>query len=80
MCQKCLGQKIHHPEKIVSTSQEVEVTVLEIDTEKRRVSLGLKQTTGNPWENFASNNPVGTTIQGEVKEHNRVWSIYWPPW
>ncbi len=60
-------KKNAHPGKIVSTSQEVEVTVLEIDTEKRRVSLGLKQTTGNPWENFASNNPVGTTIQGEVK-------------
>ena len=60
-------KKNAHPGKIVSTSQEVEVTVLEIDTEKRRVSLGLKQTTGNPWENFASANPVGTTIEGEVK-------------
>ena len=42
-----------HPGKIVSTSQELEVMVLEIDTDKRRVSLGLKQTTGYPWENFA---------------------------
>ena len=59
-------KKNAHPGKIVSTSQEVEVTVLEIDTEKRRVSLGLKQTTGNPWENFASSNPVGTKLEGEI--------------
>ena len=60
-------KKNAHPGKIVSTSQEVEVTVLEIDTEKRRVSLGLKQTSGNPWENFASDNPVGSVITGEIK-------------
>ncbi len=60
-------KKNAHPGKIVSTSQEVQVTVLEIDTEKRRVSLGLKQTTGNPWENFASSNPVGTKLKGEIK-------------
>ena len=46
-----------HPGKIVSTSQEVEVIVLEIDGQKRRVSLGLKQTQGNPWENFARDPP-----------------------
>ena len=56
-----------HPGKIVSTSQEVEVVVLEIDTVKRRVSLGLKQTQGNPWENFAANTPIGTEVEGEVK-------------
>ena len=56
-----------HPGKIVSTSQEVEVIVLEIDTIKRRVSLGLKQTTGNPWENFLSNNPTGSEVEGEIK-------------
>ena len=56
-----------HPGKIVSTSQELEVMVLEIDTEKRRVSLGLKQTKGNPWENFAENNPVGSNVEGEIK-------------
>ncbi len=60
-------KKNAHPGKIVSTSQEVEVTVLEIDSEKRRVSLGLKQTTGNPWENFSSSNPVGTKLEGEIK-------------
>ena len=56
-----------HPGKIVSTSQELEVMVLEIDTEKRRVSLGLKQTKGNPWENFAESNPVGSDVEGEIK-------------
>jgi small subunit ribosomal protein S1 len=56
-----------HPGKIVSTSQEVDVMVLEIDTAKRRVSLGLKQTMRNPWEVFAENNPVGAMIEGEVK-------------
>ncbi len=56
-----------HPGKIVSTSQEVEVMVLEIDSAKRRVSLGLKQTMRNPWELFAESHPPGTTIEGEVK-------------
>ncbi|GHG09924.1 MULTISPECIES: 30S ribosomal protein S1 [Paracoccus] len=56
-----------HPGKIVSTSQEVEVMVLEIDEAKRRVSLGLKQTQRNPWEVFAETHPTGTVIEGEVK-------------
>ena len=56
-----------HPGKIVSTSQEVEVIVLEVDEEKRRISLGLKQAQRNPWEVFAETNPVGTIVQGEVK-------------
>jgi len=56
-----------HPGKIVSTSQEVDVMVLEIDTAKRRVSLGLKQTMRNPWEVFAETHPVGTEVEGEVK-------------
>ena len=56
-----------HPGKIVSTSQEVEVMVLEIDGTKRRVSLGLKQTMRNPWEVFAEQFPVGTNVEGEVK-------------
>ncbi len=56
-----------HPGKIVSTSQEVEVMVLEIDGAKRRVSLGLKQTQRNPWEVFAETHPVGTEVEGEVK-------------
>jgi small subunit ribosomal protein S1 len=56
-----------HPGKIVSTSQEVDVMVLEIDSGKRRVSLGLKQTQRNPWEVFAEAHPVGANIEGEVK-------------
>jgi small subunit ribosomal protein S1 len=56
-----------HPGKIVSTSQEVEVMVLEVDPDKRRISLGLKQTLQNPWEAFADKFPVGATIEGEVK-------------
>lgn len=56
-----------HPGKIVSTSQEVEVMVLEIDFAKRRVSLGLKQTQRNPWEVFAETHPEGTEVEGEVK-------------
>ena len=56
-----------HPGKIVSTSQEVEVMVLEIDQAKRRVSLGLKQTMRNPWEVFAETHPEGTVVEGEVK-------------
>ncbi len=56
-----------HPGKIVSTSQEVDVIVLEVDLEKRRISLGLKQAVGNPWDQFAVNYPVGSTVEGEVK-------------
>jgi len=56
-----------HPGKIVSTSQEVEVMVLEVDADKRRISLGLKQAQRNPWEEFAETNPVGATVTGEVK-------------
>jgi small subunit ribosomal protein S1 len=56
-----------HPGKIVSTSQEVEVQILEVDPVKRRISLGLKQTLQNPWEAFADKHPVGATVEGEVK-------------
>ena len=56
-----------HPGKIVSTSQEVEVLVLEVDSEKRRISLGLKQAQRNPWEEFAEQHPIGATVSGEVK-------------
>jgi len=56
-----------HPGKIVSTSQEVEVMVLDVDPVKRRVSLGLKQCLRNPWELFAENFPAGTHVEGEVK-------------
>ena len=56
-----------HPGKIVSTSQEVDVKVLEVDEEKRRISLGLKQAQANPWEAFAEAHPVGSMVEGEVK-------------
>jgi small subunit ribosomal protein S1 len=56
-----------HPGKIVSTSQEVDVKVLEVDEEKRRISLGLKQAQQNPWEAFAEKHPIGSVVEGEVK-------------
>ena len=56
-----------HPGKILSTSQEVDVVVLEVDPNKRRISLGLKQTLENPWEVFAQSHPTGTEVEGEVK-------------
>ena len=56
-----------HPGKIVSTSQEVDVAVIEVDEEKRRISLGLKQAQANPWSAFAEKHPVGTEVEGEVK-------------
>jgi small subunit ribosomal protein S1 len=56
-----------HPGKIVSTSQEVEVMVLDVDPQKRRISLGLKQTQENPWDEFAVKFPGGTEIDGEVR-------------
>jgi small subunit ribosomal protein S1 len=56
-----------HPGKIVSTSQEVDVKVLEVDEEKRRISLGLKQAQENPWAAFAEKHPVGSVVEGEVK-------------
>jgi small subunit ribosomal protein S1 len=56
-----------HPGKIVSTSQEVEVMVIEVDPIKRRISLGLKQCMDNPWASFADKYPVGTIVEGEIK-------------
>ena len=56
-----------HPGKILSTSQEVDVEVLDVDSEKRRISLGLKQTMDNPWSAFLAEHPVGTEIEGEVR-------------
>ena len=56
-----------HPGKILSTSQEVEVVVLEVDMVKRRISLGLKQTMENPWNGFSTQFPVGTELEGEIR-------------
>jgi len=56
-----------HPGKIISSSQEVDVMVLDVDAEKRRISLGLKQVMNNPWEQFMAEHPIGTNIEGEVR-------------
>jgi len=56
-----------HPGKIVSTSQQVEVEVLEVDQEKRRISLGIKQVQSNPWDDFSERFPIGSTVTGEVR-------------
>lgn len=56
-----------HPGKIVSTSQEVEVKVLEVDPEKRRISLGIKQCMPNPWAAYVEEHPVGSVIEGKIK-------------
>ena len=60
-------KKNTHPGKIVSTSQQVEVQVLEVDANKRRISLGLKQTQDNPWDAFLAANPKGTIIEGPIR-------------
>ena len=56
-----------HPGKIVSTSQEVDVMVLDVDSSKRRISLGLKQVQRNPWDQFLEEHPVGSTVEGEIR-------------
>jgi small subunit ribosomal protein S1 len=60
-------KKNAHPGKIVSTSQEVDVIVLDVDASKRRISLGLKQVTRNPWEEFQDEHPIGSVLEGEVR-------------
>ncbi len=60
-------KKNTHPGKIVSTSQQVEVQILEVDPQKRRISLGLKQVQDNPWEVFLSSHPKGTVVEGPVR-------------
>ena len=56
-----------HPGKIVSTSEQVEVMVLDIEESKRRISLGLKQCVENPWQEFLNNHPIGSELEGEIK-------------
>ena len=56
-----------HPGKIVSTSEQVEVMILDIEESKRRISLGLKQCINNPWQEFLDKNPIGTEIEGEIR-------------
>ena len=56
-----------HPGKIVSTSQQVEVQILEVDSQKRRISLGLKQTQDNPWDTFLAAHPKGSVVEGPIR-------------
>lgn len=56
-----------HPGKIVSTSEEVDVVILDVDSAKRRISLGIKQSVENPWHAFQDKSPVGAEIEGEIK-------------
>ncbi|WP_043361968.1 30S ribosomal protein S1 [Belnapia sp. F-4-1] len=56
-----------HPGKIVATSQEVDVMILDVDEPKRRISLGLKQAQGNPWELFLEAHPPGSVVEGEIR-------------
>lgn len=56
-----------HPSKIVTQDQEVDVIVIDVDGDKRRISLGMKQAQANPWEAFAAASPVGSVITGEIK-------------
>src|SRR3974390_2363436 len=60
-------KKNAHPGKIVSTSQEVEVLVLDVDASKRQISLGLKQVQRNPWEQFVDEHPIGSEVEGEIR-------------
>ena len=60
-------KKNTHPGKIVSTSQQVEVQILEVDPQKRRISLGLKQVQDNPWETFLASHPKGAVVEGPVR-------------
>jgi small subunit ribosomal protein S1 len=60
-------KRIRHPSKILSVGDEVEVMVLDVDQTQKRISLGLKQTTANPWDTIAERYPVGTKIQGRIK-------------
>lgn len=56
-----------HPNKIVSPEQEVDVVVLDVDSEKRRISLGMKQVKDNPWQIFQNENPIGAILEGEIR-------------
>jgi small subunit ribosomal protein S1 len=67
-----------HPGKIVSTSQEVEVMVLDVDPSKRRISLGLKQCLDNPWEAFIEKYPAGDRTRRRDQEHHRVRPVRRP--
>ena len=67
-----------HPGKILSTSEEIKVQVLEVDPSKRRISLGLKQSQDNPWESFAEKYPTGTDRRRRDQEHHRIRPVRRP--
>jgi small subunit ribosomal protein S1 len=60
-------KRVRHPSKVLSVGDEVEVMILDVDQNQKRISLGLKQTTPNPWDTIAERYPVGTKIQGRIK-------------
>ena len=60
-------RKVRHPSKVVSVGEEVEAVVLDIKPDSRRISLGMKQVAPNPWDVIAEKYPVGTTIEGKIK-------------
>ena len=69
-----------HPGKLVSTSEELEVEVLAVDPDKRRISLGIKQCQDNPWNSFAGKFPKGTEIEGSDPQYHRVWHVHRSRW
>jgi len=81
-------KRVKHPSKILSVGDEVEIMVLEVDPAQKRISLGLKQTIPNPWDTIGERYPVGTKIQGRIKnvtdfgifvgidEGSTAWCIY----
>ncbi len=60
-------RKIRHPSKVVSVGEEVDAIVLDIKPENRRISLGMKQVVPNPWDVISEKYPIGTTIEGKIK-------------
>src|SRR4029079_16602682 len=67
-----------HPGKILSTSDEIQVQVLEVDPSKRRISLGLKQVQQNPWESFTEKHPTGSIVEGGNKNNNEIGRVVGP--
>jgi len=70
------SKKPRHPSKIVAVGDEVEVMVLNIEPETKRISLGMKQLQPNPWDLVTDSYPVGSIIEGKVKNHHRLRCLY----
>jgi len=69
-------REIKHPSKVLNVGDMVNVVVLEVNPEAKRVSLSLKQTTANPWEKLKEKYPVGNGGQGLVQQHHQFWRLY----